>query len=294
MTSKPPLPYVGRFAPTPSGHLHFGSLVTALASYLDAKASQGRWLVRIEDLDQPRIIPNADRLILETLTDYGLLWDGPVLYQSQRLTAYQDAVDQLMQSSLLYYCRCSRKALLAHSGHYPGLCRTAHHSSKQAALRIRSSEQYPCVCDRIQNVAEAQAGEDFIIQRRDGIFAYHLAVVVDDAWQGITDVVRGADLLESTPRQHYLQSMLGLPTPRYAHIPLIVQKNGDKLSKSRQAPPLDRTPQAVAQTLTQALQALGQQPPHELAHEPPAQVIDWGVQHWCLEKIASVIQQACP
>lgn len=283
-------PYVGRFAPTPSGHLHFGSLMAALASYLDAKAVQGRWLVRMEDLDKPREVLGAQDSILRTLEYYGLEWDGEVICQSQRLEAYQAAADTLIQQDLAYYCTCSRKQLEDHLGPYPGFCRTAQQEPHGAALRLKVPEHGYAFVDRVQGYYVqhlAQEVGDFIIQRRDGLFAYQLAVVVDDAWQGITDVVRGADLLDSTPRQLYLQQLLALPQPRYLHVPVIVQADGHKLSKSRHAPPLE--PQAAAHSLTHALNLLGQKPPPELIHEPIRQILRWGVEHWCVPDIPSTL-----
>lgn len=200
---------IGRFAPTPSGPLHFGSLVAAVASYLDARSRGGRWLVRMEDIDTPRVVPGADANILDTLERFGFEWDGPVLYQSTRLDAYRDALDQLKRGGAVYACSCTRTTTER--------CRCTSGSR----WRVR----FP--------------GDDFTVLRADGIFAYHLAVVVDDAYQGITDVVRGADLLECTPQQIHLQKLLGLPTPRYVHVPIVTNEKGEKLSKQTLAPPLD-------------------------------------------------------
>lgn len=281
-------PYIGRFAPTPSGALHFGSLVAALASYLDAKAAFGLWKLRMEDLDKPREVPGAADAILRTLEAYGLEWDGPVVYQSQRTKAYQAAAQQLIDQGQAYYCTCSRKQLEAYSGAYPGFCRHAQHPAAQAALRVKTPEVEPVFEERLQNLQQqislAEQG-DFIVCRRDGIFAYQLAVVVDDAWQGVTDVVRGADLLESTPRQHWLQSLLHLPHPRYLHLPLAVWANGQKLSKSDQAPSLSQ--EQIPKTLCQALRVLGQTPPADLPEQACASVLDWATQHWDVSKIPS-------
>ncbi|HVV47338.1 MAG TPA: glutamyl-Q tRNA(Asp) synthetase [Bryobacteraceae bacterium] len=200
---------IGRFAPSPTGPLHFGSLVAAVASYLDARSKDGHWLVRMEDLDTPRVVPGADRDILATLEAFGFHWDGPVLYQSTRLDAYRDALDQLRQRGHVYPCSCTRTT-------------TA-----------------PCTCTSGDRWRVRFPSDDFTVLRADGIFAYQLAVVVDDAFQGVTDVVRGADLLDSTPRQMHLQKLLGLPAPRYCHIPVAVNEKGEKLSKQTHAPPLD-------------------------------------------------------
>lgn len=275
-----PSPRIGRFAPTPSGHLHFGSLVAALASYLDARASGARWLLRMEDLDPPREVPGAADAILRALDNYGLHWDGPVLYQSQRSEAYAEAVEQLISRGLAYACSCSRKQL-AGALIYPGTCRSAGRSRHDAAIRLQVPDADYGFSDRVQGHYSrnlAREDGDFIIQRRDGLFAYQLAVVVDDGLQGVTDVVRGADLLDSTPRQLYLQQLLGLPHPQYLHVPLLLQPDGHKLGKSYRSPPLpaDR----AAPLLTRALRALGQQPPAALQHALPAEVLQWGITHW--------------
>jgi len=211
----------GRFAPSPTGPLHFGSLVTAVASYLDARSKNGRWLVRMEDLDTPRNVPGADVDILRTLEAFGFEWDGPVLYQSTRIDAYHDALEKLKQAGAAYPCSCTRTT-------------TA-----------------PCTCTSGNRWRVRFDGDDFTVLRADGIFAYQLAVVVDDAFQGVTDVVRGADLLDSTPRQIHLQKLLGLATPRYEHVPLVVNDKGEKLSKQTLAPALDinRAPELLAEAL---------------------------------------------
>jgi glutamyl-Q tRNA(Asp) synthetase len=208
----------GRFAPTPTGRLHFGSLVAAVASYLDARSQGGNWLVRIEDIDTPRVVPGGAAEILRTLEHFGFEWDGPVLYQSTRLAAYQDALDRLKQNGFVY------------SVFVP-----ANNASR---WRVRFCE------------------DDFTVLRSDGIFAYQLAVVVDDAYQQITDVVRGADLEDSTPRQLHLQKLLGLPSPGYRHVRVVTNENGEKLSKQTQAPPLD--PNHAAELLADALRFLDQ------------------------------------
>ena len=273
-------PRIGRFAPTPSGHLHFGSLVAALASFLDARASGARWLLRMEDLDPPREVPGAAAAILRALENYGFEWDGPVLYQSQRSAAYAEVVEQLIKRDLAYACSCSRSQLAGHAI-YPGTCRHAGRSRHDAAIRLRVPDADFAFIDRVQGHYSrnlAREDGDFIIQRRDGLFAYQLAVVVDDAFQGVTDVVRGADLLDSTPRQLYLQQLLGLPHPAYLHVPLLLQPDGHKLGKSYRSPPLP--PDQATPLLTRALRALGQQPPPELAQATPAEIMVWGGAHW--------------
>jgi len=278
--------YIGRFAPTPSGHLHFGSLVAALASYLDARSVGGRWLMRMEDLDPPREEPGAQAAILKALESYGFEWDGKMVLQSDRHDAYAEVLNRLFNHGLAYACTCSRKTLAPYHGIYPGLCRNAGHDSKDAAIRLRVPELEYHFIDRVQGEFRQHLGRevgDFVIRRRDGLYAYQLAVVLDDAWQGITDIVRGADLLDSTPRQLYLQELLGLPQPRYLHIPLITQPDGNKLGKSYRSPPL--TENQATPLLLRALRALGQNPGAELAYATPREVLDWGIAHWDALKI---------
>jgi len=256
--------YVGRFAPSPTGPLHFGSLVAALASWLDARAADGRWLVRIEDLDPPRAVPGAADEILRTLDRLGLGWDGPVLYQSRRSASYEAALESLDT----YWCGCTRREIADSSiGRatdgaqiYPGTCRTGLAPGKTPrALRLRTGGEEIAFTDRVQGpqrqILEREIG-DFVLLRADGQFAYQLAVVVDDAEQGVTDVVRGADLLDSTPRQIFLQRLLGYPMPRYLHVPAAVNEAGEKLSKQTGALPVDI--KRKAEELARALTFLGQ------------------------------------
>lgn len=252
------VPYIGRFAPSPTGPLHAGSLVAALASWLDARAHRGRWLVRIEDVDAPRCAPGADDTILHQLAALGLLPDEPPVKQSSRSALYQAALDQLVREGHAYPCACTRRdieqALLALGSHherhrewvYPGTCRHGLHGRPARAWRLRCGDaQHPLVIDWLdrrlgpqrQNVTE-EVG-DFVVRRADGLWAYQLAVVVDDAAQGITDVVRGEDLADNTPRQIHLQRLLAAPTPRYLHTPLVLDARGEKLSKQHGAPALD-------------------------------------------------------
>lgn len=273
--------YIGRFAPTPSGHLHFGSLVAALASYLDARSVGGRWLMRMEDLDPPREEPGAQAAILKALESYGFEWDGDLVRQSERHDAYAEVLNRLFNHGLAYACTCSRKQLEPYHGIYPGLCRNAGHGADDAAIRLRVPELEYHFLDRVQGEYRQHLGRevgDFVIRRRDGLYAYQLAVVLDDAWQGITDIVRGADLLDSTPRQLYLQELLGLPQPRYLHIPLITQPDGHKLGKSYRSPPL--TEDQATPLLLRALRALGQNPGTELIDATPREVLNWGIAHW--------------
>ncbi|HEY3077419.1 MAG TPA: tRNA glutamyl-Q(34) synthetase GluQRS [Burkholderiales bacterium] len=239
--------YTGRFAPSPTGPLHMGSLIAALASWLDARAAGGRWLVRVEDLDRPRAVPGAADEILRSLERLGLGWDGEIVYQSRRDALYGAALDKLRAHT--YWCSCTRReiadsslALATDGAHiYPGTCRTRK-APEGRALRIRTDRQEIRFHDRLQG-AQSQVLErdigDFVLYRADGLYAYQLAVVVDDAAQGVTDVVRGADLLDSTPRQIYLQRLLGVPTPRYLHVPVAVNAAGEKLSKQTGAMPIE-------------------------------------------------------
>lgn len=278
--------YVGRFAPTPSGYLHFGSLVAALASYLDARAVGGRWLLRMEDLDPPREVPGAQDAILRTLETYGFEWDGELERQSERHAQYAAVTERLLSQGLAYACVCSRKQLEGYAGIYPGFCRNACHAEQNAAIRIRVPELDYHFTDRVQGEFHQHLGRevgDFVIRRRDGLFAYQLAVVLDDAWQGITDVVRGADLLDSTPRQLYLQELLGLPQPRYLHVPLIIQPDGHKLGKSYRSPPLPAD--QAGPLLLRALRALGQPAPADLQGAAPRQLLEWGIAHWDATRI---------
>jgi glutamyl-Q tRNA(Asp) synthetase len=273
--------YIGRFAPTPSGYLHFGSLVAALASYLDARAVGGHWLLRMEDLDPPREVAGAQDAILSNLESYGLEWDGELLRQSDRHAEYAALVERLLQQGQAYACTCSRKQLEGFHGIYPGTCRDAGHPTRDAAIRLRVPDSSYGFIDRVQGDYRQHLGRevgDFVIRRRDGFYAYQLAVVLDDAWQGITDVVRGADLLDSTPRQLYLQELLGLAHPRYLHVPLIIQPNGHKLGKSYRSPALPSD--QAAPLLVRALRALGQALPGELEQARPPELLAWAVSHW--------------
>lgn len=296
MKRKPSLPdsgYRGRFAPSPTGPLHFGSLVAAVGSYLDAKRNHGTWLVRMEDLDAPRCIPGAADDILRTLDAFGLHSDEPVLYQSQRTAAYAAALQQLRTSGAAYPCSCTRKeiadsALNGIEGPvYPGTCRHGIPAGRTArAWRVRTKNDAIGFNDGLQGFQsqhlERQIG-DFVVKRADGLFAYQLAVVVDDAFQGITHIVRGADLLASTARQIHLQHLLGLPTPQYMHLPVAVNAAGEKLSKQTLAAPVDVS-HPIA-TLTQVLDFLQQRPPDKTAASSVATLLDWAITHWDAEKL---------
>ncbi len=285
--------YRGRFAPSPTGPLHFGSLVAALASYLEARQQQGEWLLRMEDLDTPRNMPGAADAILRSLEAFGFEWDGPVVYQSERHDLYAAALARLQEDGLVYPCGCTRKEIADSAIHgiegaiYPGTCRSGLPPGKTArAWRIRAENRTIGFDDAIQgHVAQNLARDigDFVLKRADGFYAYQLAVVVDDADQGITHVVRGADLLDSTPRQIYLQQVLGLPAMHYAHIPVVLNAQGEKLSKQTQAAAVDdRQP---ATQLWQALDFLQQSPPAAIRNAPLADIWQWGDQNWQLSRI---------
>ncbi|MCC5794722.1 MAG: tRNA glutamyl-Q(34) synthetase GluQRS [Chromatiales bacterium] len=278
----------GRFAPSPTGPLHFGSLVAALASWLDARSAGGAWLLRIEDLDAPRVVPGAEAAILRTLERFGLYWDGQIMRQSARADAYAAALDRLCGMGQLFACSCSRRELAdsalpgLEGPVYPGTCRGRAPASGHA-LRVLAGEATIAFMDRIQGpVSHRLAGEigDFVVRRGDGLAAYQLAVVVDDAAQGITDVVRGADLLVSTARQLHLQRLLGLPEPRYAHVPIALDDSGRKLSKQESAEALRDGDPAV---LRRALEWLGQAaPPPDLGCP---QILTWATARWDLERV---------
>jgi glutamyl-Q tRNA(Asp) synthetase len=284
-----------RFAPSPTGSLHFGSLVAAVGSYLDARTRGGEWLVRMEDVDTPRNVPGAAEGILSTLEAFGFAWDGAVLWQSARHEAYAEVLDQLRAIGLAYGCACSRKEITDSAMRpaidgglaYPGSCRGGLPTGKVArAWRLRVDNSETAFVDRVQgriaHHLEDDVG-DFVLQRADGLFAYQLAAVVDDQFQGITDVVRGADLLASTPRQIWLQRCLGFATPVYAHLPVAVNAAGEKLSKQTLAPALDIA--RAAEQLVAALRFLGQTVPGELVRAPVSEVWAWAMAHWSFAAI---------
>lgn len=304
--------YIGRFAPSPTGPLHFGSLVAALASYLDAKHNNGLWLLRMEDLDTPRCSSTAADDIVRTLDIYGLHWDGSILYQSQRQAAYQEALEQLNSKGLVYPCTCSRKeiadsALRGIDGLvYPGHCRPAPQNTralkpiivapepgkKAAAWRLNTQLASDILFeDALQGTVHQQLARqigDFVLLRADGFFAYQLAVVVDDQAQGITHVVRGADLLESTPRQIFLQRQLGFLSPHYLHTPIACNSAGEKLSKQTLAPAIScqkKPGENFSTLLVKALQFLGQETPPEADGVTPEYLLEWAAIHWSRSRI---------
>jgi glutamyl-Q tRNA(Asp) synthetase len=296
--------YRGRFAPSPTGPLHFGSLVAAVGSYLEARNHGGEWLVRMEDLDRPRTLSGAADEILRTLECYGFEWDGPVIYQSARTPLYEAALDRLVSAGQAYDCACSRKeiadsALRFVAGRpggetegqehvYPGTCRSGLPAGRAArAVRLRVDDTAVNFVDALQGRIEQELSRsvgDFVVRRADGLFAYQLAVVVDDADQGVTDVVRGSDLLSSTPRQIFLQRLLGYRVPHFVHLPVAVNAHGEKLSKQTRAPALDRG--APASTLVSVLGFLQQEPPAALARAELHEVWEWARAHWDRRRVA--------
>lgn len=288
--------YRGRFAPSPTGPLHFGSLIAAVGSFLEARTRGGEWLVRIEDLDPPRVVPGAADDILRTLKACGMEWDGPVVSQSSRSAAYHVALHRLREKNLVYPCACSRRDIAdsAWAGVegpvYPGTCRNGiaqgrtaraqRLDTRGAVIRFEDAVQGPVATD-----LEKECG-DFVLYRADGVYAYQLAVVVDDAEQGITDIVRGADLLLSTPRHIYIRQLLELPQARHAHLPIAVNAQGEKLSKQTLATPIDA--QKPLPALFASLSFLGQQPPRELAHGTVKELWTWATENWSLERVPRV------
>ncbi|RKG33500.1 tRNA glutamyl-Q(34) synthetase GluQRS [Acinetobacter tianfuensis] len=274
--------YAGRFAPSPTGPLHFGSLITAVASYCDAKAHQGQWIVRIEDTDIPRIYPNSEEHILKCLDAFEFESDVEIIYQRQRLDLYESVLEQLKQNNLVYACECTRK-MLGSNHIYAGTCREKHLDFQNQAIRIKVSAQNICFNDRLQGQHCSNLQHDlgdFVLKRRDGIINYQLAVVVDDYLQGMTHVVRGADLLDNTERQIWLGQCLGYPKLEYMHLPLAMNDQGQKLSKQNLAHAIDT--QHAPELLLQAITALGQ-PPVDL--DQPHQMLAQAVAQWDIQKI---------
>ncbi|MDD1791948.1 tRNA glutamyl-Q(34) synthetase GluQRS [Enterovibrio makurazakiensis] len=273
--------YVGRFAPSPSGPLHFGSLVAALGSYLQAHANQGHWLVRIEDIDPPREVKGSADAILRTLDAYGLHWDGEVLYQHTRYEAYQAHIDTWLDNGNAYFCQCTRRQIKDAGGIYPGTCRHRELEREQSAVRVcidNPVHEFVDIKHGIVPLDVTMAAEDFIIKRRDGLFAYNLAVVLDDIYQGVTEVVRGADLIEPTGRQVSLYQKLGASTVSYLHLPLALNADGNKLSKQNYAPAIDNANPGPA--LEAALAFLGHPIPNELKGAGVEELLLWGKENW--------------
>lgn len=273
----------GRFAPSPTGDLHFGSLVAAVASYLEAKSRGGRWLVRVDDIDPPREVPGSADRILTALQSFGMRSDRPVVFQSQRTEAYRIALQNLLDKGLAFPCGCTRSELPP-SGIYPGTCRNGLPPGKsRRAVRLAVSDKPVRFVDGIQGEISEILSEtcgDFVIWRADGLPAYQLAVVVDDAWQGVTEIIRGCDLLGSTARQVHVANSLGLEIPRYAHHPLAAIAGQHKLSKRLGSDPIEKSPRT--KTLELALRFLGQEPPGGL---PLGKLWNWAIDHWEIERV---------
>lgn len=285
----------GRFAPSPTGPLHVGSLVAAVGSYCLARRAGGEWLVRMEDLDTARVVPGAAEDILHTLERLGLEWDGEVVWQSSRTDRYEAAIQRLREKELVFDCACSRREVLAsapHSGEegpvYPGTCRLGIPRGRRArALRLRVPEEMFCFSDSVFGRFEqhlAGAVGDFVLRRADGLFAYQLAVVVDDADAGVNQVARGADLLASTPRQIFLHSALGSPVPGYIHLPLVLAADGEKLSKRYGAVSAGPASEA-GRLIRRVLGFLGQEPPLSIRGAPAREVLSWGVAHFDISRV---------
>lgn len=291
--SPKPSGYRGRFAPSPTGPLHFGSLICAVGSYLQARSQQGQWLLRIEDIDRARERRGAANAILRTLEAFDLHWDEPVIYQSQRLALYNEALQRLSELDYTYPCSCSRKDIQAvlnttdQNAPYPGTCRAGLSPGKTArAIRLKTNPGAIAFFDSVQGHFSQDLAHDvgdFILRRADGFYAYQLAVVIDDADQGITEVVRGADLLDNTPRQILLQRLLNLPSVDYLHLPVVTDESGAKLSKQTLAAPINN--HQPLPTLKQALRFLG--------HDPPAlanldELWQWAIEHWRIHQIPQI------
>lgn len=295
-------PAVGRFAPSPTGPLHFGSLVAAVGSYCLARREGGRWLLRMDDLDQPRVQLGAGDEILRTLEGLGFCWDGEILWQSRRQERYRQALEELRRKGLVFDCGCSRREILASAPHpgeegpvYPGTCRAGLAPGRRPrAERLRVPKDAIGFCDGLFGNIEQHlltAVGDFVLRRADGIFAYQLAVVVDDADCGVNQVVRGVDLLGSTPRQVYLYNCFGWPVPRYVHLPLALGPDGQKLSKRHGSVSL--AGRKGGAWLFLALQFLGQVVPGELASDSPRIVLDWACKNFDLSRVPRVDREFC-
>ncbi len=281
--------YIGRFAPSPTGPLHLGSLYSAVASYLDAKAHNGQWLLRIEDLDPPREQAGSSQSIIQSLIAHDLHWDGDIMYQSQRSQAYTQTIDQLLKSGHCFYCRCSRQQLKSYGETYPGFCRTLSLTDNDnCSIRLVANPPEKPFHDRLLGNQPAPviangSYADFIIKRKDKLFAYQLAVVVDDIAQGITDIVRGSDILDSTFKQSYLYSYLNQPQPSYLHLPVINNPQGQKLSKQNRATPIDDN--FSQSNLLNVLNLLQQKLPPANLQDKNSTILQWAIKHWDISRI---------
>ena len=289
---------IGRFAPSPSGPLHFGSLLAAVASFMQAKHQGGKWLVRIEDIDPPREVAGASDTILQQLEQHGLHWDDNVIYQSNQITHYFEVLADLKTQKLTYHCECTRHRLNLLNGIYDAKCHKLHLTDKNTSVRLSIEDSLSTIgmksdkinfCDDIMGSyfqSLTQDVGDFVLRRRDGLISYQLAVVIDDHLQGITEIIRGADLIDSTPRQILLQQCLGYKTPTYGHIPVAKNNLGQKLSKQHHAKQLPQSNEH--KQLWLALDWLQQSPPQELRDSCVNDIINWGISHWDINKIPKV------
>ncbi len=286
--------YIGRFAPSPTGNLHFGSLVSAVASFTDAHFNQGKWLVRIEDMDPPREQQDAANAILKCLEHYQLHWDGEVLFQSQNHHRYQHYLQQLAEDNLLFACDCTRSRLRTLNTIYDGHCRHLSNIDKAdcaTRLMLNFDVQWNDYIQGEKKYDYQAMGGDFIVVRRDKLISYQIAVSVDDYEQGINRVVRGADLLDSTARQLYLMQCLHLPQPEYAHVPMATHNDGNKLSKQTAAPELLTDQLSIRTNLFKSLVFLNQNPPAELMNETPSNILIWAISHWNIGKVPKTLSQ---
>ncbi|MGB1327659.1 MAG: tRNA glutamyl-Q(34) synthetase GluQRS [Porticoccaceae bacterium] len=289
---------IGRFAPSPSGPLHFGSLLAAVASFMQVKHQGGKWLVRIEDIDPPREVAGASDTILQQLEQHGLYWDDNVIYQSNQLARYIEILTDLKTQQLTYHCECARHRLNLLNGIYDAKCHKLYLTEKNTSVRISISDTLKALgqehdrinfCDTVMGdytQSLIQDAGDFVLRRRDGLISYQLAVVIDDHLQGITEIIRGADLIDSTPRQILLQQCLGYKTPTYGHIPVAKNNLGQKLSKQHHAKQLPQTNEH--KQLWLALDWLQQSPPQELRDSCVDDIISWGIKHWDINKIPKI------
>lgn len=281
MSSLPHSSYTGRFAPSPSGQLHFGSLIAAVASYLDARVNQGVWRVRMEDIDAPRCVEGADSAILDALACHGLQWDGDVLYQQRRHDAYHSVVESLLSEGKAYYCTCTRKMIQARGGVYNGKCRYADNGPQGASVRLKLDDPVTRFTDRLLGdvtISDAHALEDTVLKRRDGLFSYNLVVVLDDIFQQVSDIVRGSDLLTTTAAHLSLYRQLGAPAPGYMHLPVAAVEPGRKLSKQNRATPLDL--KRPAENLRRALVFLGAEATLLPDSPNPEDILAAGLTYW--------------
>lgn len=284
----------GRFAPTPSGPLHFGSVVAALASYLNVKSQQGLWYVRIDDIDQPRVAKNAVNEILKILEFLNLEWDGEVYYQSKYIDLYEQALKKLKEQDLVYACTCTRKQI--GGSIYNGICRNAEHNlNQQYSIRVKTDNTPIRLVDGVQGMYTQKLFDDigdFVLLRSDNIFSYHLSTVVDDEQQNITEIIRGYDLLESTPRQIYLRNCLNLTTLSYSHIPLAMKNSEEKLSKQKLAKAIKQ--EFASEALFSALVFLGQKPIQQLYKASCKEIVEWALENWTFSNIPKRSQIIAP